>query len=450
MRDNKLSNKTIFSYALSQGGGFMLIQATIASYFAVFMTDVFLVPAAAASIIMFVATLWDAINDPIMGAICDRTNSKWGRYRPYLLVVPVLLTIVTYFLFLNPQGLNDTQKIIYITVFYILYGMLTTALTMPQMALVPALTKDDGERSKLVQLGGISIAIAFTIAASFTTNFVEFFGGSYAPLMIIYGVLAILANWVLFASSKERYLVPVGKRKVSDDMKTLLRHKELTSVLVVWAMASLGYGTMFSASVYYILYYIARPDLIPMYMLTLSIGALVSMMVLMPICLKIFKSAEKVLQVTQAVTLVLYVVLFFVGNKSITVLFVLSFIATAAASMEQVLINFLLNDTIDYIQLKEGVSMNGMLSAIKGFSYKCGTTLTSSGILAVLALTGYVAGAVGHQPESAMIGINVLRFGIPAITCVIIILCLVKYPIKEYKNDLEEMKANFKANDERE
>lgn len=446
-KEKTLSKTSIWSYALSTGGGFMLIQATIASYFAIYMTDTFGVPAGAASVIMFIATLWDAINDPIMGGVCDRTKSRWGRYRPYLLFVPVMLTVVTFFLFLNPQGLSDGQKIAYIAVFYILYGMLTTALTMPLGALIPAMTKKDNERNQMVTLGVILISVAFTIASSFTPIFTGFLGGSYSPLMLIYGVMTIAACLLLFKHSKEKYITKTENRPVKQDLKTLLRHKELISVLIVWAMASLGYGTMFSASIYYIMYYIMRPDLITMYMMTLSIGAMVSMMVLMPLMLKIFKTAQKVFKITQAITLICYVLLFFLGSKSILLLFVLSFIATAFSSMEQGLINFLLNDTIDYIQLKEEVSMNGMLAAIKGFAYKCGTTLTSSGILAVLAITGYIAEAVGGQPESAMVGINCLRFALPAVTCVIIIFCLSFYPIEKHYGEIAEMKKNMKAND---
>ena len=413
---NKLSNAAIWSHALSTGGGFMLIQATVSSYFSIFMTDTFGVPAGAASIIMFIATLWDAINDPIMGGICDRTRSRWGRYRPYMIFCPIFLVIVSYFLFLAPSGMSDTAKIIYIAVFYILYGMLVTAITMPMMALVPAMTKKDSERSKIMQLGIIMTAIAFTIASA------------------------------LFKTAKEKYIVNADKRPVKEDMKILVKHKRLFSILIVWCMASLGYGCMFSTSVYYIMYYQVRPDLIPTYMLVLSIGALVSMMVVMPIMLKIFKTAQRVLQISQGITLVCYLILFFFG-KNLPLLFVLSFIAAAFASMEQGLINFLLVDTIDYIQLKEKVSMNGMLSAIKGFAYKCGSTLTSSGILAVLAVSGYIANAVGQQPESALLAINCLRFALPAATCVIIIVCLMFYPIEKYYPEIAKMKQEMHAND---
>ena len=440
------TKQTPWAYALSQGGGFMLIQATVASFISVYMTDTVMIPAAAGSVIMFVATLWDAINDPMMGGICDRTKTRFGSYRPYLLWVPAVNAIVCTLLFLNPQFQAMSAKIAWFTIFYILYGMSVTALTMPQMALIPAATKDDGERGKAIQYGIISIAIAFTIASTFTSGWVEKIG-SYAPLIVVYGVLSILANIWLFRTTKERYNQP-AQESVLKDLGAFVKHKKLIIMLIVWMMASLGYGSMFSTSVYYMMYYITRPDLIGLYMGILSIGALVSMMVVMPIVLKALKTVTRAFIFTQAVTLVCYAILFFIGNKSMIALYVLSFIATAFGAMEQGLINFYVNDTIDYLQLMEDKSLNGMVSAVKGFAYKCGSTLTSSGILAILAVSGYIAGAVGQQPDSAMFAINAMRFLIPGATCVIIIICLIFNPIEPHRAEINEMKEKMKAVDE--
>jgi len=168
----------------------------------------------------------------------------------------------------------------------------------------------------------------------------------------------------------------------------------------------------------------------------------------MPTMIKMLKDVTKVFIVTQAITFVCYAILFFVGNKSMTLLYVVSFIATAFSAMEQGLINFYVNDTIDYMMLEENVQMNGMVSAIKGFAYKCGSTLTSSGMLAILAAAGYVANAIGGQPDSAMFALNMLRFGIPAITCILLILLLLANPLEKYRDRINEMKANMKAVDE--
>lgn len=440
------TKSTAISYALSQGGGFMLIQATVASFISVYMTDTVLIPAAAGSVIMLIATLWDAINDPLMGGVCDRTNTKYGAYRPYLLWVPAVLTVVSFLLFLNPQFSSTGAKVAWFSIFYILYGMSVTALTMPQMALIPAVTKNDAERGQAIQLGIISIAVAFTIASTFTSGWVAKIG-SYAPLMIVYGILAIAANLWLFKSTKERYKAP-AQQSIVKDLGVFIKHKQLIIMLIVWMMASVGYGAMFSTSVYYMMYYIMRPDLIGLYMGILSIGALVSMMVVMPIVLKKFKTVTQAFIFTQAVTFACYAILFFVGSKNMILLYVLSFIATAFGAMEQGLINFYVNDTIDYLQLKEGKTLNGMVSAIKGFAYKCGSTLVSSGTLAILAATGYIANAIGGQPDSAMFAINSLRFAIPAATCIIIIVCLMFNPIEPHRAEIDKMKENMKAYDE--
>ncbi len=440
------TKQTPWAYALSQGGGFMLIQATVASFISLYMTDTVLIPAAVGSVIMLIATLWDATHDPLMGGICDRTKTEFGAYRPYLLWVPAVLTVVSILLFLNPQFSSTGAKVAWFSIFYILYGMSVTALTMPQMALIPAATKNDAERGKAIQFGIISIAIAFTIASTFTTGWVNKLG-SYAPLMVVYGVLAIIANIWLFRSTRERYKMP-AQQSITKDLGIFFKHKKLVIMLIVWMMASLGYGAMFSTSVFYMMYYIMRPDLIGLYMGILSVGALVSMMVVMPIVLKVFKTVSQAFIFTQAVTFICYAILFFVGNKSMIALYVLSFIATAFSAMEQGLINFYVNDTIDYLQLKEGKTLNGMVSAVKGFAYKCGSTLVSSGTLAILAASGYIANAIGGQPDSAMFAINSLRFLIPAGTCLIIIICLLFNPIEPHRAEINAMKEQMKAVDE--
>jgi Na+/melibiose symporter-like transporter len=107
------------------------------------------------------------------------------------------------------------------------------------------------------------------------------------------------------------------------------------------------------------------------------------------------------------------------------------------------LINMLLNDAIDFIMLKDKISLNGTLSAIKGFSFKLGGAIGNTLILQVLALTGYIAGAVGHQPEITLVGINAMRFITPTLSAVVIIICLLKYPFEKYYKEIEEMKSNL-------
>lgn len=92
---------------------------------------------------------WGAINDPIMGVICDTCNPRWGRYRTWFLITPVLLVIDMFLLFSNPSFIQNSTmvKCVWVCLTYMLYGMIVTAYTMPQMAILPAMTLDDQERN---------------------------------------------------------------------------------------------------------------------------------------------------------------------------------------------------------------------------------------------------------------------------------------------------------------
>lgn len=440
-------------HATSVNGGAMMIAAVLASFLSVYMTDTLKIPAASASVIMFIATLWDAINDPMMGVIADRTKTKWGRYRPYFLFAPVLLTFFSTMIWIDWGFTSTTAKTVYVLCMYIGYGMTVTMYTMPQMAILPAAVRDNEQRNMIISLGAGVCAAAFTIGNTFTTNITGFFNklgfsNGYVPYMLICGVLAFISFWGLFATSKgkEKYLVEPEKGNPLKEIGRVLKHKEVWPNIVAWVMASMGYGMMFSTSVYYMMYYWARPDLISVFMGVISIGALVSMVVLMPIFLKVFKTGQKAILVSQAMTIVLYVFLFFFGKTNFVLLCVLTFISCCTASMQNALVNVLVNDTIDFIMLKEGKSSNGIISSIKGFAQKCGNTVVSSGILAVLSASGYVAGAVGQQPESTMFALNFLKFGAPTITGIILIICVMLNPMNKYADEITAMKAKMGEN----
>lgn len=345
---------------------------------------------------------------------------------------------------------STSTKVAYVLIMYIGYGMTVTMYSMPHMAILPAAVRSNEQRNMIISLGAGVCATVFTIGNTFTANITGFFNNigfknGYVPFMLICGVFAFISFWGLFATSKgkEKYLVEPEKGHPLKEIGRVLKYKEVWPYLIAWVMASMGYGMMFSTSVYYIMYYWARPDLIPVYMGVISIGALISMVVLMPIFLKVFKTGQKALFVSQALSIVLYVILFFAGKTNFVFLCVLTFISACTASMQNALVNVLVNDTIDFIMLKEGKSSNGVISSIKGFAQKCGNTIVSSGILAVLSISGYIAGAIGQQPESAMFALNFLKFGAPSVTGIILIICVVKSPMNKYAEDIAVMKVKM-------
>ena len=463
MVKKELTKPFVFFHATSVNGGAMAIAATIASYFSLYVQETIGITAAQLSVILLICSLWDAINDPLMGVLCDSINPKAGRYRIWFVFTPIFLLVDMFLLFSNPgfiQG-SPMTKCIYVCVTYMFYGMIVTAYTMPQMAILPAMTLNDEERNDVTALGGAVCALMFTIASTFSTQLVPIFG-SYRNLMCTYAVLAIVSFWGLFKYSQEKYVMPPDPE--NSGLKQLVfvfRHKELYPVLLAWVCGSMTYGFMFSSSVYYAQYILApmRVDFATMsedeigatvgttistYMGFISVGALISMMFLMPIFLRKFKTGWKAILVSQIGTVILYAILFFTGRMNFMYCCIFSFLATVIGSMVNALVNVLVNDTIDFILLKEGKQLSAIVSSVKGFAQKCGTTAVNSGMLAILAAMSFDAqlGPFG-QPDSAITGVNMVRFFIPMVVSIVLALLMIFYPLKKFFPEVAEMKERM-------
>ena len=459
--DGKVSKAFTWFHATSVNGGAMAIAATITSYFSLYVQQTVGITAAQLAVVLLICNIWDAINDPLMGVICESCNPPWGKYRTWFIFTPIVLMVDMWFLFSNPSFLQASPmgKCVWTCVWYMIYGMCVTAYTMPQMAILPAMTLNDQVRNDVVAKGAGVCALAFTICSTFSTQLVEIVG-SYRTLMVIFSVLAVISFWGLYKTSEEKYMMK-GETGGIKQLAYVFRHKEVWPVMLVWVCAAVSYGFMFTSSVYYAQYIWApmRVDFATMdeaaiggviggtistYMGFVSIGALISMMVLMPIFLKVFKSGWKTMLVSQVLTVAFYLILFFTGRMNFMYCCIMSFLATVVGAMVNAVVNILVNDTIDYILLKEGKQLNAVVSSVKGFAQKCGNTLVNSGMLAILAIASFDAqlGPFG-QPASATEATNVVRFLVPAIVSGIIIVVMVFYPLRKHFPAIAEMKAKM-------
>ena len=461
--DGKVSKAFTWFHATSVNGGAMAIAATIASYFTLYAQETVGITAAQLAVILLICNIWDAINDPLMGVICESTNPRWGKYRTWFIFTPIVLMVDMWFLFSNPSFIQASPlgKCVWTCGWYMVYGMVVTAYTMPQMAILPAMTLNDDVRNDVLTKGAGICALMFTIASTFSTQLVQFFG-SYRTLMVVYSIFAIVSFWGLYKTSEEKYLMK-GESGGLKQLVYVFRHKEVWPVILVWVCASVSYGFMFTSSVYYA-QYIWAPirfgaamaaggevdpgaiigGTISTYMGFISVGALISMMVLMPIFIKFFKTGWKTMLWSQILTVAFYLILFFTGRMNFMYCCIMSFLATVVGAMVNAVVNIIVNDTIDFILLKEGKQLNAIVSSVKGFAQKCGTTMVSSGLLFILALAKFDAqlGPFG-QPASAIEATNVVRFLVPACVSGIIILVMVLYPIRKYFPEIAAMKARM-------
>lgn len=430
----KLSKLTIASYAMSYGSGYQIMGSLVGAYLMVFLTDTFGIPAGAVGVIMVLASIWDAINDPIMGVIADKTKTKYGKYRPYFLFVPALLTVVVVLLFSSPN-LSPQGKIIWTAVFYVGFGMLRTAIEIPCNAIINAVTNQESERSKMISAYTFTMGVFTTITTSFALSLVTLFGGEntakgYMIVVGFAGVLMTISCLVCFATTKEKYTVESEKQPLIQQLKTLFSVKGLIPTIIIWLAGYVGYNIMMGSSVYYIMYCLCRPDLISGYMMVVSVCGIAGIVVMIPIFMRTLKSVKKGFVISQIIVCICNLICL-LGGKSLPVLFIFSGLASLFATMFMVYGSMLMTEMADFTYYKTNNFMNGIIASIKGFSNKCGIAVSNGVISAVLAATGYVANAIGAEPQATITGITLVRFACPLVMAAVIVIALKFYPITE-------------------
>lgn len=435
-KDGHLSMKTVISYAMSYGSGYQIMGSLVGSYLMVFLTDTFGVPAAAVGVIMVLASIWDAINDPMMGVIADKTHTRFGKYRPYFLWVPACLTVVVVLLFASPN-LSTHGKIIWTAVFYVGYGMLRTAIEIPCNALINAVTDKESERGRMISAYTFVMGIFTTLTTSFALSLVSLFGGGntskgYMIIMAIAGVIMTLSCWACFANTKEVYSAPKPENPMpfGQQLKALFKVHGLIPALIVWVAGYIAYNIMMSSSVYYVMYSLCRPDLITPYMLTISLSGLIGIVFVVPLFAKRFHSTRKGFILSQALMLLCNVICYFCSHN-IAVIFIFSGLALVFATMFMVYGSMIMTEVSDMAYFQSHIQMNGIIAALKGFSNKCGIAAANGIVSAVLAATGYVANAIGHEPMATVRGITAVRFLAPAAMGLVAVIALFIYPITE-------------------
>ena len=433
MDNQKLKLTTILSYGMSYGSGYQIMGSLVGAYLMIFFTDTFGVPAAAAGVIMVLASVWDAINDPIMGVLADKTHTRFGKFRPYLLWVPACLTVAVVCLFMCPN-LSPSGKIIWAAVFYILYGMLRTAFEIPCNALINAVTDVETERQKLISTYTQIMGIFTALTTSFALSMVSFFGGEntakgYMIVVGLSGILMTVFSICLFATTKEKYTVESKDTKLPliKQLGLLKTVKGLIPSLIVWIAGYIGFNVMMSSSVYYVMYCLVRPDLIGQYMMTISLVGLLSPFILIPSFLKLFKSLKMAFIASQLFTLLCNLCCLLLKDN-IPFIFIFSGLGALFATMFMVYGAMLMTVVTDQSYMQTGIIMNGTIAALKGFSNKFGIAVSNGLLSSVLAMTGYIANAVGQEPQSTVTGITLVRFGVPMLMALIAVCALSSLP----------------------
>jgi GPH family glycoside/pentoside/hexuronide:cation symporter len=439
----KLSLKEKVSFAMGDLG-FNLYWASIASFLAVFYTDVFGISAAAAGTMFLVTKLIDAVTDPIMGAIADRTQTKWGKFRPYLIFAGVPMAGAAVITFSTPE-LSENGKLIYAYVSYSFMMLFYTILSTPYSSLSGVMTAHPQERNTLISFRFIAAFAGTSLVNKFTLPLVVLLGQGNEKLgwqltMTLYGVCATAVFYITFINTKERIAPPITqKTSPISDLKDLLNNPPWLILIALAMVIMMTITLRGGSSFYYFKYFVERPDLISNYLLVqslaLGVGAAMT-----PLLTKYFDK-KRLLMSLMGIVGVLSIAFYFVPKDAIELMFVFNILISLALGPKSPLAWSMYADSADYTEWKTGRRATGMTFSAATFAQKLGGALASAIMLWVLAAIGYVAKEA--QSDASQMGIALLQTVIPGFIALVSACIISFYPLTNKK--LEQIQADLKA-----
>ncbi len=447
----KLSKVTLIAYGCGDFAS-NLCWTFIGSYLSVFYTDVVGMAPAAASAIMLIAKIWDGVNDPMFGAIAERTNTKKGRFRPYIFYGAPVLAVLSVLAF-TTFG-SGTTAIIYAAVTYIACGMAYTVVNLSYGSLSTVMTTDPEDIAQLNSFRMMGTNLSAVLLNAITpVLLVKFSGGeqytagAYTRCAIIFAICAMPLFYFLYANCKEviRPAVSATKVPVSISIKNVLSNGPLMLIFAIQLLAMTAFFGRMGVVIYYLIYNVQRFDLISAFMSLPSVFTIIGIMATKNFMVKVGK--KKMAAIGYIGSAASLVGIYLVGWTNIPVLLVLHclygfFCFSFPVPMAMV------PDAINYQQDKTGVRADGTSYATVSLSTKFGSAFGVSGALIIMGAMGYVANA--QQTAQAMGGINLtvnLIFGLMYLLCLI---PLYFYPLNEKRSAeiIERLQAKQANNQE--
>lgn len=268
-RTAKISLGEKIGYGLGDAG-FNFYWIIIGSYLLYFYTDIFGLAPAVAGVMFLVTKIIDACTDPLMGAIADRTQTRWGKFRPYLLFGALPMAGAATLTMSTPD-LNDTGKIIWAYATYSAMMLCYTILSTPYSSLSGVLTADTRERNSIFGIRFFFAYFTGIIVGAFTPDLADYFGQGdpargWRTTMMVYSGVATLAFWVTFFSTRERIQPPVTQQSAPwTDIADLLRNRAWVILFILAMIVMVTLTLRGSSAAYYFKYFVERPDLMGAY-----------------------------------------------------------------------------------------------------------------------------------------------------------------------------------------
>lgn len=412
------------------------------SYLALFYTDSVGLAVGAVAALMLVARILDAVIDPVIGGLSERTRSKHGRFRPWILYGAPLLALLMVLTFTAPFG-NGVGGFLWATGTYILLGLLYSAVNVPYGSLAVVMSPSSADRVTLNSFRLVGANVGGVVLALVSAPLIVHISGvgdgetmlikGYTITAAIMAVLSVALFYVVFANTRE-VVEPVSHERVTakQTISVVLGNKPLMCLFAAQLLVMLAFFGRMGTVLYYYIHDVQRFDLISILMMVPSLAGVVGIVAFARPSLALRFGKRNLAMTANAVSAASLLALYLVGYHNVSAVVVLSFVYGVANFGIAVMMS-MIPDTIDDAEIRTGIRSDGTGYAAVSFSQKVGTALGSAIALGLLGVFGYNASA-HEQSAGALNGINLVVNVLPAICYLITLIPLHFYSISEERN----------------
>ena len=377
------------SYGLGAVGKDMVYMLS-ASYILYYYQDILGVSAVAMGIILMAARVFDAFNDPIMGVVVAKTKTKWGKFRPWLMIGTVLNAIMLYLMFAAPPALNGAGLVAYAAVTYVVWGVTYTMMDIPYWSMIPAFTEGGKEREGLSTLARSCAGIGSAIITIITMICVFQLGQGdertgFRLFALIIAIVFVIFIAITCANIKEKSTVDMETPSVGQMFRALISNDQAMAVVITIVLINCSIYITSNLVIYFFKYDFGGEGWYNSYTVFNTFGGaiqILSMVLFFPVLRK-FMNAIQVFYVSFAMAILGYaslLILAFTNMSNVFLLFVPGFFIFAANGMLSVLTTVFLANTVDYGEYKNNSRDESVIFSMQTFVVKL-----ASGVAALIA-----------------------------------------------------------------